>query len=393
MSNENQQSTTTRALGGAFGGEMKYIFIMMILATVALFGGMFGTLYIAGPSSVVNGSALIVGLGLAVGVFFGGWIGLWFVFYTKIAGFQHYTLIIRPENYVWDVFFDSDKKKTRTSEEIIDNQPTGWKNKRFILMEPTDFAPKSADFNCKVNEFVLHYQGDLESTSELLPGDANYRDMEMKHNSTDILDVKLVELAYVNVKHGAKIPVFEVIGGRYIGEKHDNIIQNGGGSIACLTDTEKDRKIRDLQKELRKYESGFAERIRQSAEDKSHAVKNEQIHFLDAAEVDSLKDLAGEAQSVIVDILQSIVGLTQSFERGLEWMLRGKNKWGNWLPWITLIAIIAMILAFISLNPDLSSQAMALGNNLFFDFAVIAIVVGVVLTIYYLKVKRKRRRH
>jgi len=370
---EQNTSTTDQAVRGAFGGEMKYFLISMFTAAGILITSMFATVYFGGNATLGLGIGLIGGLGAFFGIYFIFYLSFW----TKISAYHHNLIIIRPENYTWDVFFT--EAKNGTTEEIgPDGKPTGWRNKRFILMEPMTFNPKYAEFGT-VHEFVLHYYGVFKDLSELQPGTSTYRDMEIPHGSTDILTVKPVELAYLNVKHGEKIPVFQLIGGRFEGKQPEN-----------KNETTANSKGIDYKTEYEKLSIALRERERQSQEDKAWANKNEQLHMLDAGEIEGIKDLSGEMHNVMIATLQHVITTMNSLEGAMQWLQRDERKWQNILPYITAIAIFGLILGFLTINPDLMNQAVAATQNPIVNITIITIFGLTVLGIYLYKKRRRR---
>ncbi|MFA5366198.1 MAG: hypothetical protein WC325_13535, partial [Candidatus Bathyarchaeia archaeon] len=117
---------------------------------------------------------------------------------------HNFLLIVREENYPLSIFWEEIEEGT--TEELLNGKPTGWRNTRLRLMEPTDYNPKYAEFG-KIHEVVLHYNGKLKDLINLQRGTALYKDMEIPHGHTDTLTVKPIKLAYLNIKHGAKIPI------------------------------------------------------------------------------------------------------------------------------------------------------------------------------------------
>jgi hypothetical protein len=278
--------------------------------------------------------------------------------------------------------------------ELYNGKETGYRSKRLIFLEDTLLAPLYAMFGL-VHECVVHYYGEWKKLVDLQPGFTEYRDMTIPHGHSDILEVLPVKGSYLNIKHGVRTPIFELLLARNSYKYRQNFVTNSTAntfnSNTGLATTVKDKTLAELQEENENLRIEVSEHRRQSAEDKAHGDMNEQIHMLDAAENEGFKDLVGEASDTIMEIIQGVVSLKHSWEGGLAYLKRNDNKLQTYLPIIIAICAFIAILAFIGLNPDLMNQLVAATQNPIVDVTAIAITALVVAGIYYYKKRRKNR--
>jgi hypothetical protein len=90
--------------------------------------------------------------------------------------------------------------------------------------------------------------------------------------------------------------------------------------------------------------------------------------------------------------MQTVVALKHSWEKGLEWMMRGQSRIGPYMIWIAIIVIFLGSVAFLTLNPDLLNQAMAATQNPLVDITVIAIFACIVAIVYFMMRRRRRNK-
>jgi len=384
--------STKQAVSGAFGGEMKYLFILLIAAAGVLFGSYYISFQLMGFTLQAANIGLMVGLIGAGVTFFLGWFLTYLAFWTKSSTKHSYKLIIRPENFEFVALVTP---KNETFEELDkDGRPTGWRNKHFLLMEPTEFNPKYEQFGY-IQEFIIHYFGNWKDLSELQPGNTEYKDMEMPNNSTEILTVKPVELAHLNVKHGVKVPVFQLIGGRFEERYFDPIltIPNPNthqiGTVSRGQTIDSSAELYILREENRKLKVATTEYKRQGLEDKTNAIANQGIHDLDYAEHEGTNELLGKFSERVTAKVQKVVAAMDDWHDALKF-LQG-SRWSSIWPWIALIIGIIATFVFLSLNPQVTAQLAEVTQNWLVDLAIIA-TAGAIVAIAYIFFRRRRKR-
>ncbi len=397
-------SDSNTSISGAFSGETKYFFLLMIAASIVLFGCMFGSIYIAGIAAASIG--MFIGLFLAAGVFVGGWLLIYITFQQKNIPFQHFMIIIRLSqlklnnngrlaNYV---FFTHHVEKGKAIEEIKNGKPTGWRSKTFELMEPIEFEPGYGDFGV-IEEFTIQYYGSWKDLVNMQPGVTEYKDMSIPVGSFDILTVEPVQGAISNIKHGARSPIFRLIGGGYeanyanpealIPNPNTHLVTTNSGASTALK-VEDAAELETLRREVRELKAENIERRRQSQEDKAHADMNEQYHILDSAENESFKDLAGEAEDTMIDIVQGVIAFKHSWEGGLAWFQRNQRKPLDQWKWVIIsLAVFFGVLIFLGVQPQLLNQAIAAVQNPIFDVTLIGIVLAFTIGFIYWTKRRR----
>lgn len=403
MSSQDSNPTVS----GAFGGEMKYFTILMMGAAGILFASMFLSAYLFGPQTA--GAALFIGLILAGIEFFGGWLIIYVIFQQKNIPFKHFLLVIRLSHLKFNkpqpnFLFHTHHKEKRNFAEIINGKPTGWRGKTFELMEPVEFNPGYADFGV-IREFTILYYGRWADLVIDQPGDSEYRDLSIPVGSFDVLTVMPAEGAYLNIKHGERSPVFRLIGGGWEGkysnppiivphpDTHILTVATTTGQSTALTITEQ-TEIQRLQKENEDLRTANMALASQAEEATAYGIKNEQIHLRASAENSGIKDLLGETEDTIIEVVDDVVSFKHSWERAASMLHRGDRLLSDfWVRIILLSAIIVGFIVFITINPQLADQAfMATQNPLVCGTIILVALFGTITAVYYFKRKNKKGR-
>ena len=393
MAAQEDNASTSNVLGGAFGGEAKYLFISLFGSAGVLFGSFIIVAELLGNTLPAMRIALGVGGVLAFITFLGSWLIIYYIKWSYSSSKKSYKLWVRPYNYEWPTLVADDKK---TYEQLNDGKPTGWRTKQFYLAKPTEYNDEQEHNLGLVSEFDVQYYGEWKNLSDGQPGYAEYDDLLLPNNFTECLDVEFIT---INIKHGEKIPVFRLIAARKTGRYVDytKLIANPANPALATQSTDlavpalTTQEMTDLKEENERLRAEKIELQRQSREDKAYAYKNEQVISLVNGEVDSFKDIGGEMQDIIVDDLQAIVALNHDFDKALAWFKRGESRWHTLMPFMIALAAFCILLAFFAspaggrigaaLNADL--------NNPLLDFAII---LGVAVCFAFVVFMLRRQR-
>jgi hypothetical protein len=392
MASEDNASAS-QVLGGAFGGEAKYLFISLFGSAGVLFGSFIIVAELLGDTLSAMRIALGIGGVLGFVTFIGSWLVIYYIKWSYSSSKKSYKLWVRPQNYEWPTLVADDKK---AYEQLNDGEPTGWRTKQFYLAKPTEYNDGQEHNLGLVSEFDVQYYGEWKNLSDGQPGYAEYDDLVLPNNFTECLDVEFIT---INIKHGEKIPVFRLIAARKTGRYIDysKLIANPSGLALATQQTglavpgATTQQITDLKEENETLRAQLIESQRQSREDKAYAYKNEQVISLVSGEVDSFKDIGGEMQDIIVDDLQAIVALNHDFDKALAWFKRGESRWHTLMPIMIAFAAFCILIAFFA-SPVGKGAGAALNtdlNNPLLDFAIILGVAAVFAFIIF-RLRRNR---
>lgn len=383
----------------AFSGESKWILILGSASAGALLLCLFGTFYVMGRTLEASNLGLIFGLFAAGTIFVGGMVALYVEGQIKMSPYHHHMLIIRPYKIVFNTHFTEGKYW----EEQIDGKPTGWASKQFVLDTPTEFNLPHHEYGL-INEYIVHYYGKFNELTELEQGSTVWHDMDIPVGSLEILTVKLVLGSPLNVKHGARVPIFELIGGSKEGKYFNPTVlipnpnthylattQTGLALANNLSNNELLTTIASQNQKIKDLEITNAEIQRQGEEDKAEAITSQRLNDLNDAENEGLRGVLGKEHTSMITTTQTIVTAHNDWEEALAHMLRGDNKLGNLIPYIVALAGLSFVLIFLGLNPKLTASAVAATQNPLLDTAVIAVVAVGFLAFYYLVIKRRKR--
>ncbi|MFA5714935.1 MAG: hypothetical protein WC998_04305 [Candidatus Paceibacterota bacterium] len=403
MSNEEQQPSNSISLSGAFSGETKYIFLLLIGSAGILLGFMFGSVYLFGPESAIWG--MLIGLFVAFFFLVGGYLAIFLLYQQKNIRFKHFMLIIRLArlnvgttklgNFEWNVHF-TEKKHLEDLDE--NSKPTGWRTKIFELSEPVEFNPGYAEFGL-VSEFSIHYYGKWDDLVNMQPGSIEYKDMAIDCGSMDVLTVEPILDNLMNIKHGARCPAFNLLTGGYEG-KYANpelTIPNPNTHLLSVK-TVKGEALSVLQtvdfETLRKQRddalAALRESRKQNTESKKEMIHQQGIHVLDYGEIEGLKVLEGDSQNRVTAGIQRMV--THFGDWWDAYYSTQESKWQS-LQWpIVVAAICIAAICFLLLSPDLTNQAVAAIQSPFVAIMVIVVSCVGAFIFWQLFIKRKRRR-
>ena len=402
MSNENESGKVS--VGGAFSGESKWILILGSASAGALLLCLFGTFYFMGRTLQASNLGLIFGLFAAGSIFVGGMVALYVEGQIKMSPYHHHMLVVQPDGIIVNTHFTEG-----TIWKDIDDtgELSGYRSRQFKLDNPMELNLEHAELGL-INEYEIHYYGEWDKLSELRQGNTVWHDMDIPVGSMDILFVEYIGL---NTKHGAHIPAFKLIGGRFMGRyfkpeltipnpETKNTYSNTQFSIQPLTKqtdlttlqntiNTQQNTINTLQTQLDTANEDSREFKRHSLEDKKHGVRYELIHELDDAESQGKDELIGDLNIRVTAKLQRMV---RHFDDWYDaFYSQNQNKWSTAWPYILALAALVSVLVFLGFNPKLMSSAVAATQNWLLDIAVIAVAAVGMLVFYYLVIKRKSK--
>jgi hypothetical protein len=402
MSNEETQSNSV-SLSGAFSGETKYIFLLLIGSAGILLASMFGSVYFFGPESAIWG--MLIGLFVAFFFLVGGYLAIFLIYQQRNIRFKHFKMFIRLArlnigtaklgNFEWNVHF-TEKKHLEDIDEK--GNPTGWRTKIFELSEPVEFNPGYAEFGM-VSEFSIHYFGKWDDLVNMQPGSIEYKDMAIDCGSMDVLTVEPIIDNLMNIKHGARCPAFNLLSGGFEG-KYSNpelIIPNpnthllsvktvNGTALSALETVD----FESLRKQRDDALSALRESRKQRMEDKKETVHHQGIHELDYSETEGLQKLLGYAGNQVTAGIQRMV--TYFGDWWDAYYSTQESKFQKIMWPVVIGAIFVATLCFLLLSPDLTNQAIAAIQSPFVAITIIVVSCVGALIFWQLFIKRKRHR-
>jgi len=346
----DSQTTATKNVGfkdvlsGAFGGEMKYFIILFFAAGGVMLTGFVTTFLFLNQSLVQIQAGLSGSLAAGFVVFFICWILIYYRKTLYSGKYKQLSLLIRPYNYIWDVFVANDAGH---AEEQKNGVSTGWASKTFHLDKPTQLVTEKHNYGA-VPKVIIQYYGSWSKNSSYQPSDIVYDGMVVPHSTTEFLVVEEIQNAFVDMNYDVKTPIFRLINGRCTSQNYTTLsLQNITSNLTAET-ANQPTELSALQQENNDLKSAIQEFKRQSQADKTEKYNSQYLTQLNISEKEALKTAVDNQNQSIVDIIMSHFSLDRDWGKTFARVQKERgSKMTNFMPFILIIAAVAIVTLFL----------------------------------------------